>query len=216
MGGDWLMTDINLDKERGDLARYEALRDAGTTVPEAYALMEAEGLAPEGKGQLQIAAIRLLRGVYGLTLEQAKEAAGGGTPFKTVEDTRRFLTEELGYCHCAGDGPIVFLRDSLRILETRLKSARGDPAPFHALTQQFIRQVDPFGEAEGVSGAGGGPWLVMFWQHKKLLSHSRNLSDCHLTRKGEYLLDALDRLLAAQETKKTEETGGGAANSNPC
>ncbi len=190
------MTDINLDKERGNLARYEALREAGTTVPEAYALMEAEGLVTEGKGHLKIAAIRLLRGVYGLTLEQAKEATGGGTPFKTAEDTRRFLTEEMGYCDCAGDGPIVFLRDSLRILETRLKSAKEGMAPFHALTQQFIRQVDPFGEAEGANGAGGGPWLVMFWQHKKLLSHSRNLSDCHLTPKGEYLLAALDKLLS--------------------
>lgn len=189
------MTDINLDKERGDRARYETLRDAGTTVPEAYALMEAEGLAPEGKGQLHIAAIRLLRGVYGLTLEQAKEATGG-TPFKTAEDTRRFLTEEMGYCDCAGDGPIVFLRDSLRILQTRLKSARGDPAPFHALTQQFIRQVDPFGEAEGANGEGGGPWLVMFWQQKGLLWHNRNLSDCVLSLKGQYLLAALDRLLA--------------------
>ncbi len=183
------MTDINLDKERSDLARYEVLREAGTTAPEAYARMEAEGLS-------KIASLRLLRGVYGLTLEQAKEATGGGTPFKTTEDTRRFLAEELGYCDCAGEGPIVFLRDSLRILETRLKAARGDPAPFHALTQQFIRQVDPFGEAKGANGVGGGPWLVMFWQHKKLLSHSRNLSDCHLTRKGEYLLAALDRLLA--------------------
>lgn len=184
------MPDIDLDKERGDLARYETLRDGGTTPPEAYALMEAEGLSV-------IASVRLLRGVYGLTLEQAKEATGGGTPFKTAEDRQRFLTEEMSYCDCAGQGPIVFLRDSLRILQTRLTSAsKDDPAPFHALTQQFIRQVDPFGEAEGVNGAGGGPWLVMFWQHKKLLSHSRNLSDCHLTRKGEYLLDALNKLLA--------------------
>lgn len=191
------MPDIDLDKERGDLARYEKLREAGTTVPEAYALMEAEGLVTEGKGQLKIAAIRLLRGVYGLTLEQAKEATGGGTPFKTAEDTRRFLIEEMGYCDCAGDGPIVFLRDSLRILQTRIKSAGkiDAPVPFHALTQQFIRQVDPFGEAQGANGAGGGPWLVMFWQHKKLLSHSRNLSDCHLSPKGECLLAALDRRL---------------------
>lgn len=184
------MPDIDLDRERSDLARYETLREAGTTVPEAYILMEAEGLRV-------IASIRLLRGIYGLTLEQAKEATGNGTPFKTAEDTRRFLTEEMGYCHCAGAGPIVFLRDSLRILHTRLKSANKDnPAPFYSLTQQFIQQVDPFGEAEGANGAGGGPWLVMFWQHTKLLSHHRNLSDCHLTRKGEYLLDALDKLLA--------------------
>lgn len=116
--------------------------------------------------------------------------------FKTAEDTRRFLIEEMGYCDCAGEGPIVFLRDSLRILETRLKSARGDPAPFHTLTQQFIRQVDPFGEAERANGAGGGPWLVMFWQQKGLLWHNRNLSDCVLSLKGQYLLAALDRLLA--------------------
>ncbi len=181
------MPDIDREKERGDLNRFGSLRDSGTTAPEAYALMEAEGLS-------KIGALRLLRGVYGLTLEQAKEATGGGTPFKTNEDTRRFLAEEMGYCDCAGDAPIVFLQGSLRILEVRLKAAgEDDPAPFHALTQQFIRQVDPFGEA---NGAGGGPWLVMFWQHKKLLSHSRNLSDCHLTCKGEYLLDALDRLLA--------------------
>lgn len=179
------MTDINLDKERGDLARYEALRDAGTTVPEAYTLMEAEGLS-------KIAALRLLRGVYRLTLEGAKEATGGGTPFKTEADTRRFLTEEMGYCDCAGDAPIAFLRDSLRILDTRLKSAGTDPAQWQALTKQFIEQVDPLGET-----SGSGPWLVMFWQHKDLLWHNRNLSDCVLSRKGEYLLAALDRLLAA-------------------
>lgn len=74
------MPDIDLDKERGDLARYKTLREAGTTAPEAYTLMEAEGLSV-------IASMRLLRGVYGLTLEQAKEATGGGTPFKTAEDT---------------------------------------------------------------------------------------------------------------------------------
>ena len=193
------MADINLDKEQGDLIRYESLRDAGTTAPEAYALMEAEGLS-------QIAALRLLRGVYGLTLEGAKEATGGGTPFKTDADTRRFLTDEMGFCDCAGDEPIVFLRDRLRILHTRLQSASTeDPARWQALTKQFMEQVDPLGET-----SGGGPWLVMFWQHSGLLWHNRNLSDCVLSRKGEYLLAALEKLLA------TQETGGGTANSLSC
>lgn len=180
------MPDIDLDKERGDLARFGALREAGTTAPEAYSLMEAEGLS-------QIAALRLLRGVYGLTLEGAKEATGGGTPFKTNADTRRFLTEEMGWCDCAEDAPIVFLRDSLRILQMRLQSASTeDPTEWQALTKQFMEQVDPLGET-----GGGGPWLVMFWQRNGLLWHNRNLSDCVLSRKGEYLLAALDRLLAS-------------------
>lgn len=181
--------EIDLEKERADLARFIARRDAGEDAPGAYEQMQAEGLE-------QVAAIRLLRGVYALTYQQALAVTGGGTPFKTPADTVRYLHDELGLCGCAGSGPVLFLRDVLAILHARIKAASavdpGSPGPFQTRTEEFVQRVSLSGDGE----AGGGAWLVMLLNQKNLLSHNRNLGDCLLTRKGEYLLTALETLTA--------------------
>ncbi|PQO26658.1 hypothetical protein [Blastopirellula marina] len=52
-----------------DFAKYETLRQAGADAARTYAHGVADGLDP-------IARIRMIRGVYGLSLREAKEIKG--------------------------------------------------------------------------------------------------------------------------------------------
>ena len=171
-----------------NLARCEARRAEGLAPEQAYTLMQGEGLG-------KLLAGKLLRQVYGLTFEEMSAVVGIGTPFRTTGDTVRYLREEMGYCPCVGEQPIFFLRDVLQLLHARIKAA-GQETP-----DEFRARTDEFRERAGLAGAdadGGGPWFILFLQHRNLLFHNRNVGDCFLTRKGEYLLQALDVLIASE------------------
>ena len=113
------------------------------------------------------------------------------------------LEEHLGYCPCAYDSALPFLRDFLRLVVARSDGA-GDAEHFRRASE---------GLAELLRGAGSPAmqsWFVYALDKADLVMHGFNLYDVLIMDRGRWLLDGLERFPApapGEDAEATPDTG---------
>jgi hypothetical protein len=171
------------------LAHGAALKDGGAAAPEVFA-----GLRRQGAGRLD--ALRVLRSLFGLSLAEAKQVAeavdgpgpGALPPLPARADLVRVLREELGYCGCAAYAEAVeLLRDVLRCARD-WEDALPDGAACRRATDALLARLD-FDRVPGLA-----TWFLYVLDQRDLIWHGPRVTVCGITRKGRWLLEALERL----------------------
>ncbi len=96
------------------------------------------------------------------------------------------LTEHLGYCNCAYDDAIPFLRDFLRLVDKRTNVA-SDSDKF----RQASVELETFLRNSASSAVQS--WFVYALDKADLIMHGFNLYDILMMDRGWWLLDGLER-----------------------
>ena len=167
-----------------DDADFAALKAQGAAPEQVYAQARQEGLA-------QMDAVRLLRALFGLSLDGAREVAweADGYPAHVLPPLRsraaldEYLRTHLGYCSCACDA-LPALRELLDLAQART-DATGDPAEFSRLSRQVEIALNP------PFGAAFAAWTVFTLERQGLVWHGFRLADLWIHPKGRALLQAI-------------------------
>ena len=96
------------------------------------------------------------------------------------------LEEHLGYCTCAYDNAVPFLRDFLRLVEKRTNCAT-DSERFHQASvelEEFLRRS---------ASSAVQSWFVYALDKADVITHGFNLYDILMMDRGWWLLDGLER-----------------------
>ena len=146
-------------------------------------------------GHAKIVAIRVIRKLFGLSLEGAKEIADAveGRPpdpiasIKGHKELIHYLRSELGYCGCAHyEAALHLLRETLLVADRVLDAmiARDQTA----FDRESARYQDLLGF--GVN-PGLATWFLYFLDHHNLIEHAGNVMRSWLTPKGSRLLERM-------------------------
>ncbi len=111
------------------------------------------------------------------------------TDFPAIESGNalfEILKRDLGYCACAYEDAVPVLHELLRRVVQRSDSVK-DLDVFYREAQNFEQFL--FSQ----SSSGMGSWMIYTLEKADLLYHGSNVLDVWITRKGRWLLEALDR-----------------------
>lgn len=183
------------------LEQFAAMKEAGIASAEIYRRFRQQG-------NTKIDGLRLLRAVFGLSLEEAREVSWEieGRPesvlpkIRSAEELRVVLSRELGRCSCAGDVS-TSLRDFLQLIQDRT-DAREDQAEFSRVTRLIESRVDP--ENTSPFGSEAIAWMIFALEQKGFLWHGFQLSDLWINPKGRGLLAALKELPLRERASTAE------------
>ena len=173
--------------QRDPIALCTEMKEAGASASAVYEAAKANGLD-------RIETIRLLRTLFGLTLQGAKDVVAlvegppkpAFPPIETREQLLKVLGVELGYCGCA-------TTDTLELLVRFLKAARKRSDS----TQDAVEFASASREIEGCLPLQALPafadWFVYGLDQRDLVSHGFRVTDVWITNKGRWLLEAMER-----------------------
>jgi hypothetical protein len=114
------------------------------------------------------------------------------------------LEEHLGYCTCASDSALPFLRDFLRLVAERTDGVQD--------TERFRRASE--GVVELLRGAGAPAmrsWFVYALDKADLVMHGFNLYELSIMVRGRWILVGLERFPEAPPGEEAETEPGDAA-----
>lgn len=178
------------------IEHYRSLKEKGAKPHEIYARARQDGLS-------QIASLRVFRELFDLSFAEAREIVrevdgyvpGELPPIRSYDEILSVLREELGYCGCeAYEDAISLLRDVLWLARQREQS-RTDKAAFQRASTQLLERLG----YELLPGLA--TWFLYFLDYRDLIWHGFRATDCGLTRKGRWILDALERFSPPSEVE---------------
>ncbi len=168
---------------------FEALRDRGALAPEVYSEARRRGLP-------RTEAIRVIRGLYPLSFEEAREIGweADGYPdhmiplIRSHDQLIAVMEKELGYCGCAYfEEAILILREALEIARDRREAFGRDDSD-----GAKARPEESLGAGLCVDSAPGlATWFLYFLDHRGFVEHGGNVMGCWITDKGLRLLDGI-------------------------
>jgi hypothetical protein len=107
------------------------------------------------------------------------------------------LEEHLGYCACASDSALPFLRDFLRLVVERSDGV-GDTERFRRASQSLTELL------RGAGSPAMQSWFVYALDRANLVMHGFNLYDVLIMDRGRWLLEGLERFPKPSREKETE------------
>ena len=113
------------------------------------------------------------------------------------------LKEHMGYCTCAYDNAVPFLRDFLRLVDRRTNGA-SDSEVFRQASvdlEAFLRNS---------SSSAVQSWFVYALDKADLITHGFNLYDILMMDRGWWLLDGLERFPEPPPPDEDAEPGAAA------
>ena len=196
-------------------ARYSPLQAAGASSRDVYSQALKDGLPV-------IEALRVIRLIFGLSLEAAKtvdeEVRGprpGSLTFATWEQLEDWLGQKLGYCGCDHYAEAIdLLRDVLRSVRDWEDALAVKDEPGMIQARRSMK-----GRLGYENNPGLATWFLYWLDHHDLIWHAGRASECGLMKKGRVLLEAIERLYPppdpiededARAVSPFEARGGGA------
>jgi hypothetical protein len=116
------------------------------------------------------------------------------------------LEEHLGYCTCADDSALAFLRDFLRLVVERSDGA-GDAERFQRASERLVELL------RGAGSPAMRSWFVYALDKGGLIMHGFNMYDILIMDRGRWLLDGLERFPEPPPEEDTDAEPG--AESGP-
>jgi hypothetical protein len=177
-----------MDEKSAEIAVYRELQKLGADAQEIYARALADG-------HQKLAAIRVIRNLFTLSLEGAKEIVDAvegrpPDPIRSIanhKDLVAYLRTELGYCGCAHFGAALhLLRETLAVADRALEAikARDQQASDRATAQ--------YQDLLGIpDNPGLATWFLYFLDHRDLIEHGGNVMRSWISSKGGRLLEAM-------------------------
>lgn len=106
-------------------------------------------------------------------------------PIDSHEVLLAALKDDLGYCTCASDDSIPFLRNLLRLVDERTDSV-ADPARYKNASEGIVALLNDAGSPAMQS------WFVYALDNADYIMHGLNLYDLWATYRGRWLLAGLE------------------------
>jgi hypothetical protein len=98
----------------------------------------------------------------------------------------KVLEERLGYCSCAYDTALPFLRDFLRLVVERTDGVQD--AERHGRAYRALVEL-----LQSAGSSAVQSWFVYALDRAELITHGFNLYDVWVMDRGRWVLDALER-----------------------
>ena len=124
------------------------------------------------------------------------------SPIHSHSELLKALEEHLGYCNCAYDSSLPFLRDFLRLVVERSDGVED--------TERFRRASEALTELLRDAGSPAiQSWFVYALDKSDLIMHGFNLYDVLIMDRGRWLLEGLEQFSEPPPSEDEEAEPGG-------